>query len=286
LQYETPSKSLTFDSFVPSSGNMAASQMAILMAEKGNLLSGEALLYVYGDRGVGKTHLLNAIANAAAVRFDAVLADVKKVLKKSEETWEKGEQVDLGQSLIDPDLLLLDNIDASAEHEQFQSVLLGVVENRLSAGLGVVVASRVPPSGLKIFRSEYEQLLGTGRIVRVDWVDRDCQALILRNLVGKGNLSDDILDAVLDQRVRDGHSLRAWAVGLRGKIQISRLLSQLGYSLKSARRTETNRGLYLISRWHMELEGRAHVVDVVYSARSRSVVTRCWCLLGNYHATP
>jgi len=252
--------------------------MAILMAEKGDLSAGEALLYVYGDRGVGKTHLLNAVANAA-VQQGTILADVKKLLKKCEETWEKGEQVDLGERLIDPDLLLLDNIDASAENEQFQSDLLSLVENRLSAGLGVVAASRVPPSGVKILRSEYEHLLGSGRIVRLDWADHDCQALILRNLVGEGDVPDEILKAVIDQGVKDGHTLKAWALGLRAKSEIRRLLSQLGYSLKSVRGATTNSGPHVISQWRLEVEGRTHVVDVAYSSRNRSVVTRCWSLV-------
>lgn len=278
MQYETPSKSHTFDSFVPFVGNMTATQMAILMAEKGDLAAGESLFYVYGDRGVGKTHLLHAIANAA-VQQETIIVDVKKLLKQCEEKWERGEQVDLGERLIDPDLILLDNIDASAENAQFQSDLLGLVENRLSAGLGVVAASRVPPSGVKIFRSEYEQLLGVGRIVRLEWADRECQTLILRNLVGEDDVPDEILKAVVDQGVKDGHTLKAWALGLRAKSEIRRLLSQLGYSLRSVRGATTNSGPHVISQWRLELEGRTHVVDVAYSARNRSVVTRCWSLL-------
>ncbi|MFH1113327.1 MAG: DnaA/Hda family protein [Pseudomonadota bacterium] len=280
MQHETPVKSLTFDSFIPCPGNMTATQMAILMAENGSLSSGEALLYLYGDRGVGKTHLLNAVANAAA-KYDTVFADVKKLLKWCEEKWEKGERVDLAERLIDPDLLLLDNVDASSEHEQFQAGLFDLIENRLSAGLGVVAAARVPPSGLKVFHSEYENLLGGGRIVKLDWADRACQEVILRNLVGAGNAPDAVLGAILSKGIEDGHMLKDWAQGLRAQTQISRLLTQLGYSPASVRKTGTDRGAYLISQWRLELEGRTHVADVAYSLTSRSVVTRCWSPLEN-----
>ncbi len=280
MQYETPVKSYSFDSFVPFPGNMTAVQMAILMAENGNLSSGEALLYVYGDRGVGKTHLLNAIANAA-VKYDTILADVKKLLRRCEEKWEKGERVDLAERLIDPDLLLLDNIDASAEHEQFQAGLFDLIENRLSAGLGVIGASRVPPSGLKVLHSEYENLFGSGKIVKLDWADAECRAQILQNLVGPGNVPDVVLGAILSKGIEDGHTLKDWALGLRAKTEITRLLTQLGYSPANVRRTTTDRGEYLISQWRLELEGRTHVADVAYSLSSRSVVTRCWSPLQN-----
>ncbi len=277
MDYETPSKSLTFDSFVTSPENLTAVQTAILMAENGSLPGGGALLYVYGDRGVGKTHLLNAIANAACGQ-GAVLVDVVKLRKTCEQAWARGDHVDLEERFIEPDLLLLDNIDASVEHEEFQSHLLGGVEARLSAGLGVVVSSRVPPSRLKVYRLEHEPLLGGGGIVSLKWADKNFQTLIMRSLPGAEAVPDEALASLLGEEIKDGHALLTLALGLQAKPEIRRLLTQLGYSLRSVRRTQSDRGVYLISHWRMEWEGRIHVVDVAYSLKNRSVATRCWSL--------
>ena len=110
------------------------------------------------------------------------------------------------------------------------------------------------------------------------WADKNFQTLIMRSLPGAEAVPDEALASLLGEEIKDGHALLTLALGLQAKPEIRRLLTQLGYSLRSVRRTQSDRGVYLISHWRMEWEGRIHVVDVAYSLKNRSVATRCWSL--------
>ena len=57
--------SLTFDNFVVGTANQLAVAAAKNVIERSKLSSN--LLYVYGDVGLGKTHLLQAIANQISI---------------------------------------------------------------------------------------------------------------------------------------------------------------------------------------------------------------------------
>ena len=108
--------------------------------------------------------------------------------------------MDLEEHLIDPDLLILDDIDASVEHEQFQSSLLAwfspgflqVWSGCLFTGFSLG-AERLPP--------EYKALLGSGGIFRLTWADAHGQLLILRSRLGDEAPSDG--NTELDGRERN-----------------------------------------------------------------------------------
>jgi chromosomal replication initiator protein len=72
VNYKRLNPKYTFDSFVVSNCNRLAYAAAMGAAEKPGLSSYNPL-YIYGGVGLGKTHLLNALGNAALARGNNVV---------------------------------------------------------------------------------------------------------------------------------------------------------------------------------------------------------------------
>jgi chromosomal replication initiator protein len=145
----------TFDNFVVGESNKLAHAVSVKVSESPGG-SGHNPLYIYGDSGLGKTHLLHAIGNNAL----AINKNLKVLYCDSEmfvneyiaAILKKGDHIEkFNQKYRTVDILLLDDIQFFAEKEGSAQSFFHIFNTLVNNNKQVVVASDVPPNMLKGF---------------------------------------------------------------------------------------------------------------------------------------
>lgn len=135
---------LTFNTFVAGPANRLAGAAALRVAEAPGT-SYNPLVF-YGVSGVGKTHLLMAIGEHAANRnpqLDALYVRAQQLLDASDATQR------LRDRLRAAHLLLLDDVQLLAEHDDAQEALLQAWDAILARSGQLVLASDRPPNEIQ-----------------------------------------------------------------------------------------------------------------------------------------
>lgn len=138
-----------FDRFLVSCSNQWAHALAVA-ASKDSFTS---LLYFYGEKGVGKTHLLHAVANEIGLKKSFISIEARAL----------GEVRELPLHLEDtqdfPQLLMIDDLQNTPIHKKDLYILMKEV---LSGGTQILMAGRKLPEeifleGLNINAAEIMQ---------------------------------------------------------------------------------------------------------------------------------
>ena len=150
-QDENVAARFRFDNFVVGESNRAATRACEM------ILSGRRdlnPLYLHGGSGLGKTHLLRALASELAektpliVRFET--AD--RFRSRFVEYLKKGEMEEFRRIYrSECDVLLLDDLHVLSKSEAIQSELLALVDDFVNSGRQVVFTSDRPVTDLKRF---------------------------------------------------------------------------------------------------------------------------------------
>lgn len=267
---------MTFDTIVPCAGNMQALQMAILVAENGQPSETTASLYLYGPPGVGKTHLLSAVANGAG-KHSCLLISVPHLAEVCEGLWETGATVGLRTYLLEPDILLLDDLTAGKNREKFYQDLSSAIELRIDAGLAVVATADGPPATADLEEARFSESFGRGNIERMAIEDESTRAKILKRFLGRANgIPNAVVKHISADPEGNGHTLKELSIGVTVKLEVHRVLTCLGFQLQRVDRLEVGRARYIFSRWSCIQDDRHHYVDLFYSLTKRVTFTPCW----------
>ena len=175
-------KDLRFSSFIGGQENgvaLRAAKRAALL-EKGAAL--RSPLFLHGDAGFGKTHLMNAIALELRSRGEENLLFLGaerfryhflKALREKDALAFKTPFYELDVFLVD-DLQFLTGDATQREFAHF-------VETLLSKGARIVLSADRPPSALEIFPPRLRSLLGSGLVADIQPAHYDLRLKILRS---------------------------------------------------------------------------------------------------------
>jgi DnaA family protein len=154
-----------------------------------------ASIYLWGPAGVGKTHLLHALAAASRARGESVLAVDAATIPP----WDGTEATAL--ALIDG----CESLDAARQHAAF-----ALYVDAAGVGVPIVAAGRLPPVDLPL-REDLRTRLGSGLVFRVQPLAEDEARAVLRREAGRRGiaLSDDVIGYLLSRFARDLGSLMA-----------------------------------------------------------------------------
>jgi len=179
-----PAPEPTFDNFVPGAN---AELLARLRAAAAGRPS-EPVIYLWGEPGSGRTHLLRAAASAA---LDAAYVDARGVL---------------GAPTVH--LLAVDNAEQLAEQEQI--ALFHCINRARHAGGVVLAAGDAPPAQLAL-RDDLRSRLGGGLVYQVKPLTDADKALWLRAEAERRGLrlADEVVWYLLTHVRRDMPSLNA-----------------------------------------------------------------------------
>ncbi|MFC1833103.1 DnaA ATPase domain-containing protein [Thermodesulfobacteriota bacterium] len=203
-----PDPELTFESFVTFKGNSFAAELAQKVASQ----SPESLpynpLYFYGDVGLGKTHLLAAIANSTcdSLSFAINTADLETEMKNanSEEA-----RCDLRRWLSSAEILLLDDIQLCEGREELQREIFAVLNHLIRGHRWAVISSDVPPTRLEGIERRLLSRLQGGVIVSLQMADREERIVAINSFLGGYPVSQGVVDFLGDRLNESMRGLKA-----------------------------------------------------------------------------
>lgn len=106
-------------------------------------------LYLYGDRGNGKSHLAAAIAQAASVAgTPTVYASVPRQLDFVKDGFRDRSSVERLESLMDAELLILDDFGTEQKTDWAAATLFTLVNERYQQGRATVFTSNLHPDAV------------------------------------------------------------------------------------------------------------------------------------------
>ncbi len=193
----------TFENFYPAENQNLVDAIKSLLSSKEF-----GCLYLYGQNGSGKTHLLNAICHLAN---DAQYFDFERQTTR----------IDKLVNLEFPQLLVLDNlqnIDAQ------QSTLMLIYETLKQNSGKLFIASTLPPKALNLTLNDLESRLLAGQVFELKILNDQEKAKALKYRAGlRGfELSDEVLTYIINRYPRDFKTL----FGLLDKFDDASLSSQ------------------------------------------------------------
>ena len=189
----------TFDTFVAGSSNRFAHAAALAVAE-GPARSYNPL-FIYGDSGLGKTHLLHAIGEYART----LLSHLRVRYVNSEEFTNdfinsiRDDRTNRFQSIYrDVDVLLIDDIQFLAGKVQTQEEFFHTFNALHNASKQVVITSDLPPKQLTGFEERLRSRFEWGLICDVQPPDLETRIAILRKKATLERMStpDDVLEYI------------------------------------------------------------------------------------------
>ena len=197
---------MTFDSFVPGSSNRLAFAAAQSVAET----PGRAYnpLMIYGNSGLGKTHLLHAIGNYVQENYPG-----RKVLYVSTETFlndfiraiQTRTQLALHERYRENDVLLIDDIQfMETRGETFHEEIFHTYNALHGEGKQIVLTSDRSPRDLAGLQDRFRSRLLQGLVTEIDQPDLETRIAILRSKSEREGIAlpNDVAEWIA-HRVRD-----------------------------------------------------------------------------------
>ena len=233
---------MSFDNFVPGNSNRLAFAAAQTVAET----PGRAYnpLLIYGNSGLGKTHLLHAIGNYVVENYPQ-----KRILYVSTETFlndfiraiQTRTQMALHDRYRECDVLLIDDIQfMETRGDTFHEEIFHTYNSLHGEGKQIVLTSDRSPRDLAGIQERFRSRLLQGLLTEIDQPDLETRIAILRTKAeGDGvYLPNDVVEYIAN-RVRD--NIRE----LEGSITMLRAFANLRQepiTLELAKKHLTNLG--------------------------------------------
>lgn len=192
----------TFENFVIGSSNEYAASAAISTSENPGRIYNP--LFLYGNSGLGKTHLMCAIGNRIKKEYPD-----KKIIYVPTETFTnefvdciKNYKMDyFRKKYRTVDVLLVDDVQFLMNREGFQEEFFHTFNDLYSMNKQIVLTSDKRPSELTMLEERLRTRFGQGLTIDIAVPNYETRLAILRKKteINKFNISDDILEYIADR---------------------------------------------------------------------------------------
>lgn len=194
---------MTFESLVSSPENTFAIRLARMIARGEAESEVHNPFYVYGGSGVGKTHLLSAVANDP-VRGEAVFFNVVDLEIGYEGSLRPDQTSMFFRWLQSHDLLVIDDIQNCRENRRLQKEIGITVDRYVSSGRFIVISGDVKPQDLNVDDWLKSRLAG-GITVELKIGKKSERREILSRSINDKKIPEDVIDYLaskIDNNIR------------------------------------------------------------------------------------
>lgn len=199
----------TFDNFVVGKSNEFAHAVAVSVANKPapkeiNMARHYNPLYIYGDSGVGKTHLMIAIKNRIAELYPELKMKFirgEEFLNQYIENTKKHTMPEFREKFRTVDVLFMDDIHFLAGKDSTQEEFFNTFNELYNSSKQIVVTSDRPPKEIKALEERIRTRLEGGMLVSISPPDYETRVGIVRNKAHQLELplKEDISYFIADQ---------------------------------------------------------------------------------------
>lgn len=170
----------TFQTMAVSSSNQLAFVAATTVAKK--IGHSYNPLFVYGPVGVGKTHLIQAIANEVYQNFPSkkiIYTTSEEFTNEVVEAIRNNDTARMKKKFRSVDLLVIDDVQFFAGKEKVQEELFHAFNILVDKGAQMVLSSDKPPSEIKKIEKRLSSRFSGGLTVDIEPPDFELRAAIL-----------------------------------------------------------------------------------------------------------
>ena len=172
---------LSFDNFVVGKSNRFAFQMALKVADQPGIVANP--FYIFGDVGLGKTHLMQAIGNYILdndINQKVLYIKASDFIEELADQLKKEKMDQFNEKYRDLDVLLIDDIQMLAGAPKTQMEFFRLFDLLSQQNKQIVITSDKPASELKNIMSRLSSRFEQGLVVDIGIPDLEHRVDILR----------------------------------------------------------------------------------------------------------
>jgi chromosomal replication initiator protein len=186
-----------FDSFIEGSGNRLARAAAMSVAQ--NPGRSYNPLFIYAGAGLGKTHLLHAIAQvAAASHINIICASAEQFTNEFLNALRERNTDDFRHKYRSIGMLLIDDIQFISGKEQTEESFFHTFNELHNTNRQIVITSDCPPKSMPLLEERLRSRFEWGLIVDIQPPDYETRLAILASKAGQKGVavSRDVLELI------------------------------------------------------------------------------------------
>lgn len=199
----------TFDNFIIGSHNRLAEAVARAVVEELGTIYNP--VFFYGDTGVGKTHLMQAIGNEVIktdVKKQVVYVSIEQFLNELINSIRSKKEQEFRDKYRQVDLLIIDDIQFVETYPKTQEALFHTFNTLYQSNKQIVLASDRPPSEIKNLTDRLRSRFEGGMVADIGTPDYETRMAILQQVVADKGLSipNEYLDLIaknIESNVRE-----------------------------------------------------------------------------------
>ena len=194
----------TFDSFVIGNSNKFAHAVCVSVAEHPSFevtKDAHNPLFLYGGVGLGKTHLMHAIANRLKEKnsnYKIAYVTSEKFTNELINSIKEKNNEEFRKKYRNIDALLIDDIQFVIGKERTEEEFFHTFNELYQAGKRIIISSDRPPKDFTDIEDRIKSRFGSGMLSEINPPDYETRMAILKKRceLENENLSDEILDYI------------------------------------------------------------------------------------------
>ena len=219
----------TFENFITGKGNNMAVAACSAVAKNPGKSGKYPTLFIHSTHGLGKTHLLHAIANEVSSGhpdLNVCIISAKNFMDEMIMLMKKNRINEFVKKYVEKvDILMIDDIHELKNKEGTQEQFFHLFNEMHNLGKQLVFTSDQKPSAIEGISSRVKSRLQWGLVVDIQPPDLKTCVLILRNLTQKQNfpLKEEILHLIAESTEHNPRNLESAILRIKSASELMNL---------------------------------------------------------------